>query len=460
MNMKKAVLCLLLVICLSVSVLVGCSRREHYEDQLNQQDTNAFENQLGEDYATPVINKTGDTPYYADKKVEDLEALYLKSSHDVMATPIMFPTGAAYQNSLGASGMPQFYFYNKLTGNISALCADPLCTHQLEECVWSAAEIQYIGSDEIVFISEFDSNLKVYICDLQRNNIREIYDIAEYYEYDPTDGGYFVYSDMLIINHVYDNRVYVEYKVYSENGAGMTGIYTIDLDTLAFELLYEIPKTVGLVAWVEDSVYYFDSSDPDNMQICRADLNLENKEVLTQGNGIAAYTDRYLVVTETKEGDRYPSASFVYDLKTKQEYDLPDNLSTRCQISGDYLYYTRNLTEQEMEGDPLKDYYTWKWEYKKKPMTAGTQGGGKIYRVKIGENAEECVFQLAYKDVPVRINKFTVDGEVIYFSYHHYEQFKNYLNQEFADNSEEPAQYAIADLQNGTVSVLDFSQVQ
>lgn len=458
--MKKApyILCAVLAICLITSVLIICLRREDYKDQL--QDTNAFENQLGEDYATPVINKTGDTPYYADKKVEDLEALYLKSSHDVMATPIMFPTGAAYQNSLGASGMPQFYFYNKLTGNISALCADPLCTHQLEECVWSAAEIQYIGSDEIVFISEFDSNLKVYICDLQRNNIRKIYDIAEYYEYDPTDGGYFVYSDMLIINHVYDNRVYVEYKVYSENGAGMTGIYTIDLDTLAFELLYEIPKNVGLVAWIEDSVYYFDSSDPDNMQICRADLNLENKEVLTQGNGIAAYTDRYLVVTETKEGDRYPSASFVYDLKTKQEYDLPDNLSTRCQISGDYLYYTRNLTEQEMEGDPLKDYYTWKWEYKKKPMTAGTQGGGKIYRVKIGENAEECVLQLAYKDVPVRINNFTVDGEVIYFSYHHYEQFKNYLNQEFADSTEEPAQYAIADLQNGTVSVLDFSQVQ
>lgn len=458
--MKKApyILCAVLAICLITSVLIICLRREDYKDQL--QDTNAFENQLGEDYATPVINKTGDTPYYADKKVEDLEALYLKSSHDVMATPIMFPTGAAYQNSLGASGMPQFYFYNKLTGNISALCADPLCTHQLEECVWSAAEIQYIGSGEIVFISEFDSNLKVYICDLQRNNIREIYDIAEYYEYDPTDGGYFVYSDMLIINHVYDNRVYVEYKVYSENGAGMTGIYTIDLDTLAFELLYEIPKNVGLVAWIEDSVYYFDSSDPDNMQICRADLNLENKEVLTQGNGIAAYTDRYLVVTETKEGDRYPSASFVYDLKTKQEYDLPDNLSTRCQISGDYLYYTRNLTEQEMEGDPLKDYYTWKWEYKKKPMTARTQGGGKIYRVRIGENAEECVLQLAYKDVPVRINNFTVDGEVIYFSYHHYEQFKNYLNQEFADSTEEPAQYAIADLQNGTVSVLDFSQVQ
>ena len=458
--MKKApyILCAVLAICLITSVLIICLRREDYKDQL--QDKNAFENQLGEDYATPVINKTGDTPYYADKKVEDLEALYLKSSHDVMATPIMFPTGAAYQNSLGASGMPQFYFYNKLTGNISALCADPLCTHQLEECVWSDADIQYIGSDEIVFISDFDSDLKVYICDLQRNNIREIYDIAEYYEYDPKDGGYFVYSDMLIVNHVYDNRVYVEYKVYSENGAGMTGIYTIDLDTLAFELLYEIPKTVGLVAWIEDSVYYIDSSDPNNKQICRADLDLENKEIVTQGNGIAAYTDRYLVVTETKEGDRYPSASFVYDLQTKQEYDLPDNLSTRCRISGDYLYYTRNLTEQEMEGDPLKDYYTWKWEYKKKPMTAGTQGGGKIYRVRIGENAEECVLQLAYKDVPVRINNFTVDGEVIYFSYHHYEQFKNYLNQEFADSSEEPAQYAIADLQDGTVSVLDFSQAQ
>ena len=93
-------------------------------------------------------------------------------------------------------------------------------------------------------------------------------------------------------------------------------------------------------------------------------------------------------------------------------------------------------------------------------MTAQTQGAGKVYRVKIGENTEECVLQLTYKDVPVRIESIAVDGEVVFFTYKHYEQFKNYLNQDFPDSSNEPLHYAVADLQNGTVRVLDFTNAE
>lgn len=460
--MKKPLLLVLTAILLlsSFASCSSCSRRPGYEDQLEEQTTHAFEMPLDEQYDTPTIHKGGNTPYYSDKSMEDLEALFLNSSRNNQTINLqMFPTGTLFTNIVDTSGESQMYFYNKLTGNISAWCADPLCTHELEKCVWSAADICYVGTEEIVFKSDFDMNTKLYICDLQRNNVREIYDIADYYEPDEFGGAGDGYVDMVVVEYLYDGFVYVQHTAYSEKGSGVTGIYTINLDTLEFQKRFEIPKTVGFLAWIGDSVIYRDSTQKG--KLFRADLNFENSEVIAEGDSLAGYTDRYLVVTELKEGERYSQASYVYDLQTKQTYDLPDVPFYNAIISGDYIYYRRNLTEEEMENDPMKEYYTWKWEYKKKPMTAQTQGAGKVYRVKIGENTEECVLQLTYKDVPVRIESIAVDGEVVFFTYRHYEQFKNYLNQDFPDSSNnEPLQYAVADLQNGTVRVLDFTSAE
>ena len=458
-NTMKKTSIVLLAMTLLLTSFISCSRRNNYEDQLEEQSTHAYEKPLDEQYDTPTIHKSGSTPYYSDKSVEDLETLFLNSSRNVQSLGArIVPTGVVYQNSLGASGTPQMYFYNKLTGNISAWCADPLCTHELEKCVWSAAEILYIGTETIVFESKFDTNSKLYTCDLQRNHVQELYDITEYYEKDEYDDGFWVYSDMVIVDYVYDNLVYVEFKTYSEKGSSVTGIYTIDLNTREFKKRFEIPNTVSLQAWIGDSVIYRDSAQ--NGKLFRADLNFENSEVIAEGDSLAGYTDRYLVVNEYEEGERYATASYVYDLQTEQTYDLPDVPFYNAIISGEYIYYKRNLTEEEMENDSMKDYYTWEWEYKRKRINAQTQGAGKVYRVKIGENTEECVLQLTYKDVPVRIESIAVDGEVVFFTYHHYEQFKNYLNQDFPDSSNEPLHYAVADLQNGTVKLLNFTSAE
>ena len=459
-NTMKKTSIILLAMTLLLTSFISCSRRNNYEDQLEEQTTHAFENPLDEQYDTPTIHKGGSTPYYADKSVEDLEALFLNSSRNSQTINLqMYPTGTLFTNIVDTSGESQMYFYNKLTGNISAWCADPLCTHELEKCVWSAAEICYVGTEEIVFKSAFEGgDHKLYICDLQRNNVREIYDIADYYEPDEYGQGGDGYSDMVHVEYLYDDLVYVFYTAYSESGSGVEAIYTIDLNNLEFKKRFEIPNTIGLQAWIEDSVIYRDSTQKG--KLFRADLNFENSEVIAEGDSLAGYTDRYLVVNELEEGEFYPQASYVYDLQTEQTYDLPDVSFSTAIISGDYIYYKRNLTEEEMENDPMKDYYTWKWEYKKKPMSAQTQGAGKIYRVKIGENTEECVLQLTYKDVPVRIESIAVDGEVVFFTYKHYEQFKNYLNQDFPDSSNEPLHYAVADLQNGTVKVLDFANAE
>ena len=134
-------------------------------------------------------------------------------------------------------------------------------------------------------------------------------------------------------------------------------------------------------------------------------------------------------------------------------------------LSGDYLYYTKNLTDAEIDNDPLKDYYTYTWEEASprpngKPIKkeTDTQGAGRIYRVYIGAEkvTEECVFQLTYKDIPVRIKNFEIDGEVIYLSFHNYEGFKNFYNQNFIGNEYVTGRQAIVDLQNGSVTLIEI----
>ena len=83
-----------------------------------------------------------------------------------------------------------------------------------------------------------------------------------------------------------------------------------------------------------------------------------------------------------------------------------------------------------------------------------------MYRIKVSEaNApEECVLQLTYKDVPVRIQSIEMDGDVIYVAFHNYEGFKNYYNKNFDGKAEDTLCYGIADLQNGTFTLLNVPE--
>ena len=93
-------------------------------------------------------------------------------------------------------------------------------------------------------------------------------------------------------------------------------------------------------------------------------------------------------------------------------------------------------------------------------MDAGTKGAGKVYRLRLDQDnaPEETVFQMTYKGVPIRIESFEMDGEVMYFTFHNYEGFKNFYNQDFDGNESETCYYGMADFQNGTVTILVFPE--
>ena len=104
--MKKLLLIALAAAILTAS-LTSCSRREKYEDQLEsikdtqpdipleeQTATNGFIGSPSEDYALPIIKKTGETPYFSGKTENELKTMWQKN--EVRPEVSILPTGKVF----------------------------------------------------------------------------------------------------------------------------------------------------------------------------------------------------------------------------------------------------------------------------------------------------------------------------------------------------------------------------
>ena len=456
--MKKA----LLIILTATLLLASCSRRGQYEDQLESQkvaesldaipETNG--NIMGDsapDYATPVMLKTGSTPFYEGKTAEDLIAVY-KSTGQKLNYPSMIPTGRVYDGN----HTPIPYFYNKLTGNFSSWCSDPLCDHT-EECIWKyGVDIQYVSDEYIYFYANTGlDEYGVYRCDFQRNNIEKVKDVACY----RADG--IAYFDVVDVLYEKDNVLYFYWSHYVNTGS-MGSVYTLDMNTKE-ETCISGDVDISFMVRVNDQIFY--STKDNRYTLYKTDLNFNNPELFWENVYVDQYNDQYMILHEQDE-DASSLRRFAYSFKTGERYTL-NEIYGEVYLSGEYIYYTRDLTEEEMKEDPLKDYYTYTWHKETRPGSpvvriedADTQTAGKIYRTYVDANtaSEECVFQLTYKGIPVRINRdgFEMDGEVIYFSFNTHETCKNFYNQDFEGDERQTAIHALVDLQNGTVTFLEL----
>ena len=469
--MKKALLITLSALLL-LSSLASCSRRGQYEDQLESQkeaesldaipETNGnITGNSAPDYQTPIILKTGDTPFYEGKTVEELKAVFRSSS--TRSDPTVTPTGRMYRTY-----DENMWYYNKLTGNFSAWCADPLCNVvENENCIWyDFLWILYI-SDEYIYFQATDhrtNDTKVYRCDHQRNNIEEVIDIGEYYEQlykpDGTSGGTSgTYDDVEILSEQ-DGTLYYFTTRMLTNGDSAGSLYAMDIKTKKATLLSG-ERDIDLVQMVGDTVYYTQS--PMTYTWYKTDLSFADSTLMWENVSITQKNDRYFIIGRWKDG--FLDTSFSYNLQTGESHEL--SRGGGC-LSGNYLYYTRKLTDEEVEGDPHKEYYTYTWEEESprpggKPITkeSDTRGAGKIYRVYVGADyaPEECVCQLTYKGVPVRLKNIEADGEVIYISFNNYEGFTNFYNPDIDDGDGYTALcYGVVDLQNGSVTILELPE--
>ncbi len=459
--MKKALL-IILTATLLLTSLASCSRRGQYEDILESQkvaesldaipETN--DNITGDnapDYATPVILKTGNTPFYEGKTLEDLKAVFKSTGQDLYF-PNMTPTGRLYDGNY--TDLP--YYYNKLTGNFSSWCSDPLCEHDVS-CIWSMGiQIQYISDRYIYFYTNTGLNeYGVYRCDFQRNNIEKVKDVACHIEGNSTN------FDEVDVLYEKDDVLYF-HQFHYVNGKSVGSIYTLDMNTKE-ETCISGDVDIQFAQIVNDQIFY--SMQTQWYTLYKTDLNFENPELFWKNVRVEQYNDQYMILGE-QLGEMSSPRRFSYNLKTGERYTLNDIYGTVC-LSGEYIYHFRDLTEEEMQDDPLKDYYTYTWYREARPgasvvhvMDADTQKAGKIYRTYVGADhaSEECVFQLTYKGIPVRINQsgFEVDGDVIYFNFNTHETCKNFYSQEFEGDEDDLTCHALVDLQNGTVTFLEL----
>ena len=453
---------LVLFVLILLSVFCACSRRDTYEELLESQkeaesldaipETNG--NITGEsapDYATPVMLKTGSTPFYEGKTLDDLTTVF-KNTGKISFSPNMLPTGRIYDGN----DTPIPYFYNKLTGNFSKWCSDPLCDGA--GCIWETGTLylQYVSDEYIYFMADTGMDeYGLYRCDFQRNNMEKIKDIAIY----SADGR--AYRDEVKVVYEKDDVLYICWTHYVNTNSVHT-LYTYDVNTHE-EKTISGNLDLEFVTIVQDQIFYSTRKEPYTLY--KTNLSFENQELFWKDVVIEQYNDHYLIVREASAGGS-SSRRYSYNLKTGEQCAMNDILGD-IYLSGEYVYYMRDLIEDEMENDPLTDYYTYTWQREARPGSsvirvedAKVKSAGKIYRIHVGADyaSEECVFQLTYKGIPVRIKEIEMDGDVIYITFHNYEMCKNYYNQEFANDEEKTVCHGLVDLQNGTVTLLELPQ--
>ncbi len=402
-------------------------------------------------YRLSVIRREGDTGTYEGLTNDALCALFTprQVSEAESFTSTLTPLGVIFQSGDGSG------FYNKLTGQVTPLCPDPLCDG--EECVFAyAPRFLYIGREHLYFsaLSADDGAEILYRCDLARNHVELLcrdFDSFAGFDVWAEDG----------------DTVYVTMPVYREGEAAVMSFGKLDAKTQAYTPLSG-DREVLVKAVAGDCLWFVDKSDAD-LPLYRTNLQFENPVRVDTEGYIINFSDRYIVFGHSNgiliEPDR------LYCITTDTYRELTgDTAKYNGSLSGDYVYYKKTITDEEIADSPLKDYYEYETEIVETRPTGGhrppservetvvcrNMDAGCIWRTNLLTGEEECVLELSYNGVPVRIQNIVGDGNCCFFTYYTYEDYNNYFNSGYPSaNGYESAHFAIADFSNGTVQFAD-----
>ena len=451
-----------MAVCMLLSALTACNPNVPPADGTSSETAGGTVEDASAHYQTPVIRKTGNTPFYEGKTGEELYAIYTQNGGGELSAHVM-QTGWFYHTSNGGE-TSYVSFYDKCKGEFLPLCGDPQCPGG-DGCVWNGmSALNYTSADHIFFVSRDSAgDSAIYRSDLARQNLDMLISFAredtQVYNPDGTPLGEPTRLLSARVLHEQGDSVYFESQFFA-NGKFRKSLCVMDVSTRKITALSG-RKDIASMKFAGGRVIYSLTSTPYNWY--ETDLTFEKSKIILKSVDIVLLSGQYLIL-QKREGDRSTTAYQSYHLNTEETIELGEfmgNMGRTAYLSGDYLYYIRSLSDEEIANDPLHDYYTYQWEDKTadgRPFKthANTRGGGRVYRVKVNEAdaPEECVLQLTYKDVPVRIQSIEMDGEVIYVTFHNYEGFKNFYNRDFDGDEESSVCYGMADLQNGSFTLL------
>ncbi len=384
----------------------------------------------------------GDRGYYDGVTVEELkERFEAEGMLDMTSQMYNTPTGIIF--NLEETQMPAYY--NKLTGNITTLCPDPLCRH--EDCMWvQLREILYISDEHIYFRSGDIVQAQVFRSDLERNHVEAL--------------------DLVLalgsrICFVENDKIYLQQNIYQENSAGVSCYGVFDCKEKTFTQLSGT-ENVEVLAVTGETLWYWSGRDADiYMTDVRFSKSGEKFAPLAGFDGIEDYQGDYLLLKKNGELDS------LYNVQTGELTSVRGRIGSYSHgpiFAGKYVYYCKRVAEGEIESSPWKEYFTYELPRPGRPdLTIPSKGkdAGRIYRLNLETGEEEIVMELQYNGIPVAVQEFAVDGHALYVSYLTYEDHNNYYNQEYmADNpnailNTEPVRYLYVDMQNGTVNLLD-----
>ncbi len=390
---------------------------------------------------------TGDTGRYEGVTADELKAQFVPLGVSSSASAMVnTPTHALLKlmdfNSIDTT----IAAYNKLTGNVTNICPDPLCRHG-SSCLWkSLRSILYISRDHIYFTSGDIARAQLFRCALERNHVEKL-DLPLFM------GDKIWYAE--------GDKVYLSMYVYQEDSAGRQCFGEYDCKTGAFTPLSPDGQSISVLAVTGTTVWY--TVDREET-IRKTDIRFSKSEVVESLRNfvhIRSYTDEYLLLEKV-----FKTPDSLYHIPTGRLTDVRgkvDLYAAEPVFAGKYIYYLRPVSDAEIVASPLKDYYTYTFEDPRTGQIYSSMGknGGRIFRMDLETGDEELIMELSYNGVPVHVQSFMVDGDAVYVAYLTHEDYHNYYNQDYVANNGmgitgyEPYRYLYVDMRNGTVNLLD-----
>ncbi len=382
---------------------------------------------------TGGINKGGDG-YYSDITLDELlerfDENYGITSHWNTPFSIIFEVTVNYH--------AHFSCYNKLTGNISSLCPDPLCRHT--ECIWGMVDLnfEYVNDTHIYFSAcDGPGDPILYRCDLNRNHVESL-ELA--------------FLDKIC--YAEGDKVYIERSQYKEDEAADYAFTVLDCKTKKLTTIYDKESVVIYAITGGDTVWY--RHDQDRTTLYKTDLNFSHIETVLEGQPYTLLNanDHYLLI-----GDEDSNAKYLYHAETGRKIEVPEGMTGGHPVlNNQYIYYTKVTSDEEIAVSPLKDYLAWQvpqdsWIYHPAKM----MGDGRVWRMNLETGQEEICAELSFNGIPIWVSEIVADGDALFVAYRTHEDFRNYYNQDYGYGIYDfgTMKYMCVDMTNGTIHLLN-----
>ncbi len=450
-----------------------------------------YPNDLG--FSVDRVLISPEFPSTLGKTSEELIALFDAGTIDSRsALENVFPVAGGCIINLSDSYFEKDYrFYDLSSGEISKICPDTDCDPAI--CPLARAEDLLYADGSYLYFTAPDPTMYnnhyayIYRCDLARKNIEELMrtDVVMDYDEDEIEtneagevinigssSGYSYGFERILLTEgdlLYMTKLhYAEGEIPAEEHRAF-GVF--DCRTKTFTP-FEASKGLLVCAVIDkDTVWCYndDAYDEGTFHYFKTDIHFSEVEpvpeldALLEGpyTHVTNFTSDYLLIETYDMSDHRYTEHLLYNPNTGKIIDYAAHLSNFRDVifAGNYVYYTKDLTDEQIAASPLQEYfeYTFTGQYNGRPQKFGclNMEAGRIFRMNLDTMEEELVLTFSFNGVPVWIRNIRMNGGLCYITYSTYRDFRNLYNKRHvADTEPSQERFAVLDLGSGTVRLV------